>query len=587
VKGFRFTVIFMLLASSILGAHPSAQSQSAIDRARIDQLAKEAAERFAAEQALPSVAQPAIPALNTGPAINLTLDEAVRRATENNITLAVERLNPQTFDLQLASIRSVYSPTLTSQIGQNNRVNLPRDTLQGGTQVQNDTLTYNGGATQQFKWGGGSYSMTFNNNKVVTTSANSNFNPQFVSSFQAAYTQPLLRGFRIDQTRQQLQTTEIGRQNSEIQLNATTVSTLSNVRNAYWDFVFATEAVNVARQSLALATKLVEDNKTRVEVGTMAPIDVIQAESEAATRRQTLVQAEATLRTSELALKRLIVSGTEDPLWRSSLNPVDRPTLQPVALDVEGAVRNALEKRTDIKQAQNTLRSNDISLKYQRNLTLPAVDLSASYQLQGIGGNQFRRENPNRADSPIIETVYGNYFDALRLLRQGDYPNWNVQLNISYPLGQSAAEATYARAKIQLNQARAQLKALELQIATEVTNAALIVMSNAQRVEAATAARELAEKKLEAEQSKFEVGMSVNYTVVQFQRDLRDAQNSELRALLDYRKSLVDFERVQVTGSGGGLTSVSTGGGGGGAGGGATGGGGTTTTGGGRGGGGN
>jgi outer membrane protein len=553
VKVFRVVTFSTLLVSSILGAYPHAQSPSQADRARIDQIAKEAAERFAAEQTTTTPApQSPLAGLNTGPTVNLTLEDAVRRASENNIQLAVERLNPQTFDLSLASIKSVYSPTLSSRVGQNNRISLPRSTLEGGTRVENDTLTYNAGATQRFQWGGGFYTLAFNNDKVITNSANSNFNPQFVSTFQAAYTQPLMQGFRIDQTRQQVQTTEISRTNSEIQLSATTVNTLSSVRNAYWDFVFATEAVDVARRSLSLANKLVEDNKTRVEVGTMAPIDVIQAESEAATRRQTLVSAESTLRTSELSLKRLIVSGTEDPLWRSALNPVDRPTLQPVALDVEAAVRNALENRTDIKQAQNTLRSNDISLKYQRNLTLPAVDLTASYQLQGIGGTQFRRENPRATDSPIVETINGNYFDALSLLRQGDYPNWNLQLNVSYPLGQSAAEANYARAKIQLNQARAQLKALELQAATEVTNAALTVQSNAQRVEAATRARELAQKKLEAEQSKFEVGMSVNFFVVQAQRDLRDAQNTELRALADYRKSLVVFERAQESPSGGG-----------------------------------
>jgi outer membrane protein len=562
VKGFHSTItMFALGAAVFCGAPLAAQPQAQLDRERIDQLAREAAQRFALEQTpTPTPQMPAIAGLTTGPKIDLTLEEAVRHASENNLGLAVERLNPQTFDLSLASIRSVYSPTLTSTVGKNDRVNLPQNTLTGGTRVENNTLTYNGGATQQFKWGG-STNLVFNNSKLVTNSANANFNPNFTTSFTANYTQPLLRGFKIDQTRQQIRTTEISRENSEIQLDATTISTLASVRNAYWDFVFGTQAVDVARESLTLAQKLVEDNKTRVEVGTMAPIDVIQAESEAATRRQALVQAEATLRTNELTLKRLIVSGTDDPLWRASLNPVDRPTLQPITLDVEGAVRTALEKRTDIKQAQNTLKSNDVTLRYQQNLMLPAVDVTASYGLQGIGGNQFRRENPRATDSPIIETITGNYFDALNLLRRGDYPTWNVTANISYPIGRSAAEANYARAKIQLNQARTQLKALELQVAAEVTNTALTVTSNAQRVEAATAARELSQKKLEAEQSKFEVGMSTNFQVVQAQRDLRDAQNTELRALLDYRKSLVDFERVQITGTGsGGVSTVSSGG---------------------------
>jgi outer membrane protein TolC len=508
------------------------------------------------------------------PTVDLSLDEAESRGLESNLEIGVERLNPQTFDLSLASLRATYRPTVTSTFGKSNRFQLPTNTLTGGTRVQNDTMTYNGGVTQLMPWFGGSLSATFNNSKLVTTSANSNFNPQFQTVFNINYTQPLLRGLRIDGTRQQLLVTSLNRDISEVQLRATVTSTLAGIRGTYWDLVYATQAVEVARQSLSLAEKLIEDNKARVEVGTMAPIDVVQAESEAATRRQALVQAEATLRTAELSLKRLIVSGTDDPLWRARIIPVDRPTFQPAPVDLEAAVRAALEKRTDIIQAQKTLEANDVTLRYLRDQTMPALDLVAQYGMQGIGGTQAVREDPRRADSPILQTIPGNYFDALRLLGRNDYPTWNVSLNVTYPIGQSPAEANYARSRIQLDQSRAQLKALELQVATEVTNAALTIESNRQRVEAATAARELAQRRLEAEQSKFEVGMSTNFFVVQAQRDLADAQNSELRAVLDYRKALVDFQRVQETGSRSAVGSVSTGGGSAGTGSGRTGGGG-------------
>jgi outer membrane protein len=562
--------------SAALAATPAGAQEN--DEARKAELARQAAARFAAEQtAVPR--QSPVGGANQGPQVELTLEEAVKRGLEQNLDIAVERLNPQTFDLSLASIKSVYSPTVTSTFGRRDRYQLPNNTLTGGTRVQNDTLTYNAGATQSLPWWGSSYSLTFNNSRTATTSSNSNFNPNFTTAFQANYTQPLLRGFKIDNTRQQIETTIISRDISEIQLRGTTIATAASIRNAYWDLVFAGGAVDVARRALSLAEKLVEDNKVRVEVGAMAPIDIVQAESEAATRRQTVVQAEATYRTAELALKRLIVSGTEDPLWRSSIVAVDRPAFEAIPLDVEGAVRGALDKRTDIQQAKKTLQSNDVSLKYLKNQKLPAVDLSANYTLQGIGGNQAIRANPRQADSPIIGINEGNYFDALRLVGNADFPDWNVQLNVSYPIGQSSADAQYARAQVQLNQARAELKALELQVATEVTNAALTVEGNLQRVQAAAAARELAVKRLEAEQSKFEVGMTTNFFVVQAQRDVADAANVELRAQLDYRKSLVDFERVQETGARGTVTAVS-GGGGGGTGSGAarpTGGGGGTT----------
>jgi outer membrane protein len=266
------------------------------------------------------------------------------------------------------------------------------------------------------------------------------------------------------------------------------------------------------------------------------------------------------LRTAELTLKRLIVNGTDDPLWRAQITPVDRPTFRSEALDVETAVRKALAERSDMDVARKTVESNEITLKYTRNQTLPGLDLIAQYGAVGLGGQQAIRAPGGGLNAAPIGFLPGGYGDAWRTLTGNDFPNWNVALNFSYPIGQSATDATYARARIQRNQAAAQMRALELTIATEVTNAALQVESNLKRYEAATAARELAETRLSAEQSRFEVGLSTNFFVVQAQRDLATQQNSELRALLDYRRSLVDFERVQqspAAGRGSTITTVS------------------------------
>jgi outer membrane protein TolC len=176
---------------------------------------------------------------------------------------------------------------------------------------------------------------------------------------------------------------------------------------------------------------------------------------------------------------------------------------------------------------------------------MPSLDVSVNYGLAGLGGTQFVRQG--LGSSNILNTVPGGYSQALTNIGNFDAPNWAVGVNLAYPIGNSAADAGLARARLQVQQTQAQIRALELNVATEVTNTALQVESNLKRVEAASAARELAQRRLEAEQSKFEVGMSTNYFVVQAQRDLRDSQNVELRTLLDYRKSLVDFERVQET----------------------------------------
>ncbi|PYR66976.1 MAG: hypothetical protein DMF88_14380, partial [Acidobacteria bacterium] len=153
-------------------------------------------------------------------------------------------------------------------------------------------------------------------------------------------------------------------------MRGTIATTLANVRNAYWELVFAIQALDVARGSLDLASKLVADNRARVEVGALAPLDVVQAQAEEATRLQAVAQADAQQRTSVLALKRLIVSGTDDPLWTADINPVDRPTFLADALDVQGAVRKALDNRTDLQIARKTIDSNDVTLRYMRNLTL-------------------------------------------------------------------------------------------------------------------------------------------------------------------------------------------------------------------------
>ena len=432
-------------------------------------------------------------------------------------------------------------------------VNPPTNTLQGvpggALGITNTTATGNAGFTQNLRWGGGGYALTLNNNRQVTNSTTSTLNPAYNTTYSAQYTQPILRGFKIDATRQSIVVTKVNQEISETQLQASIINTLSNVRNAYWDFVYAIQAVDVARESLDLATKLVQDNQTRVEVGTMAPIDVVQAQSEQATRKQTLVQAEATRRTTELALKRLIVAGTQDPNWEPSIDPTDRPEFRPEPIDVAAAVRRALSTRTDLTIAHKNLEVNDVTVKLLRNQLLPQADVVARYGIVGRGGTQITRSGTGlgAGQSVITNTVPGGFADAFSTMFGNDYPTWNVTLNLSYPLGTSAAEANLARARIQQSQVEAQLKQIELQVATDVTNAAIQAQTTAEAVQAAQAARELAQKKLEAEQSKFEVGMSTNYFVVQAQRDLRDTQNSELRAVLNYRKALVELERLQQT----------------------------------------
>ena len=553
-----------IAALTTVGALTSSLSfaQSTADGRRLEEIARTAAQNFVSARAAEKEEQTRsnTPPLPPGTVVELTLDDSTQRALERNLDIAVERLNPQTYDFSLAALDATYKPTLTSNFNMRSQTAFARSQTAGGDVLVTDTITNNYGFSQNMRWGGGSYAVAFNNNRQAQSDAFAIRNPALNTSLTASYVQPILRNFRIDGTRTSLKVTQINQQISETTLRATITRTLVNTRNAYWDLVYAIQALDVAERSLALATRLVEDNQARVEVGTLAPLDVVVAQAEQATRRQTVTQATATRRTAELALKRLIVNGTDDPLWNATIEPIDRPTYATTPVDVADAVRKALSNRTDLETARKQLQSNDLNLRSLTDAQLPALDLTATYGLAGIGGPQFVRQG---LGGTITQVIPSGFSDALGLIKDRRAPTWNIGLSMSYPIGTSPAEANVARARLQQRQTIAQSRALELQIATEVTNAALQVEATRERLQAAQVALELAEKRLEAEQSRFDVGLSTNFFVVSAQRDLRDSQNAQLRAVLDYRRAQVDFERVQEipAGGGGGITSIQGGGG--------------------------
>ena len=479
-----------------------------------------------------------------GPTVNLTEQEVVARAREKNLTLISERITPQTWDYTMAATRANYQMNLTSSVANQSQVRVTTDVFSGGSRVLTDTQTWSAGLAQNMWRGGGNYTVNWTNNRVNSDSQSSTFNPSFTSGLQARFTQPLLRNFKIDATRAQILTNEINQQIAEINVSAQEVTIISQARNAYWELVYARQAVEAAQGSLELAQKLVADNRARVEIGTMAPIDVVQAQAEEANRRQQLVIAQATLRNNELALKRLIVSGTDDELWRATIVPTDRPVVTAQPIDLEAAVKTALSQRTDMSVTKKNLEATDISLRAQKNQTLPDLQAIGTYNLAGQGGTQLERD---RLTGDVVQSFPGGYSDALRAITNWDAPQWTLQLQFAYPIGTSANEANLARQRLLKTQTEASLKATELQVATEVTAAALAIRNSLEAMQASQVSRELSEQRLTAVQSKFEVGMSTNYEVVQAQRDLNDARNIELRALLNYQRALIDFQRVQIT----------------------------------------
>jgi outer membrane protein TolC len=486
----------------------------------------------------------------------LSIQEAVALALEQNIDLQVDRIDPQLADHSISIARSTWVPALFSNVSTRNQTNPPQDIFSGTQSTVTDArLTSQLGVQQLLPWGGASYNAFWNSGRVTTNNDFSPFNPQLNSSVAFNYTQPLLRNFKIDATRQQVLVSRKNREISDVQLNQSIAVTARNVKNAYWDLVFANANLAVQQQSLQLAQRSFRDNRARVEIGTMAPLDIVQAEAEVAQREEGVILAEAAISRAEDRLRVLISNPIDQPdIWNTKIEPSDPPAFVPVSVDVDGAVRTALANRTDLAATRKTIESNDISIRFFRNQSLPDVNALVNYSAIGLAGTQFRFGQG--FPPPVLGQSQRGFFGALGDAFASDFPTWSLQLQVNYPIGASTAEANLGRARLQNSQAQKQLQSAELQVTTQIRDFARNVMTNMKRIEATRASRALAEKRLEAEEKKFQAGMTSSFLVIQAQRDLSLARNNELQATIDYLKSVVDYETVQQAPLGGGGGSV-------------------------------
>ena len=487
----------------------------------------------------------ASPAWAQDTGVPLTLQQAEQRALDRNPAIAEARLGSQAAGFTVAESLAAYSPSFTASLAQRSQTNPATTQLSGGqNQVTIDAASYSSGLSQALPWGGGRVALDFTGSRAATSNVFSTYNPSFSSGVTASITQPLLRGFRFDTTRAAIDQAEIGSDVADVELRQEIATTVAGVRRAYWELVYASDAIDTARQSEALAERQLDDNRQRVQLGTIAPVDLVEAEAEVAARHQAVVQAEGGFRMAQVALKQLMVADASDPIWQATIVATDRPVQGSVAIDVPAAVTRAVANRSDVAIARKQRASSTTTLKVLDDLRKPAVDLVAEYSLNGIGGTQILRQ-AGSLGSEVVGTVPGGYLDVLRSIGALDYPTWTLGLNVTVPLGRKASDAAYARARVEQRQEDVRIQALELTIAAQVTRVAEQVRSAQEEVVAAGAARTLAQKRLDAEEARRAAGLSTNFLVLQAQRDLTAAQTSELRALLDYRTALVDFDLVQ------------------------------------------
>jgi len=488
-------------------------------------------DRYVVGQATP----PVEPGLNR---MDLTLDQALQIALDNNLDLRAARMSPQAVDYQLTAARAAFNPRFTSSYAYNNAQSANNSTLEGAANVSNLTQRFNGGVTQTTPWYGGTLSANFNNTRGSTNSTTSLFNPSYQSSLSVNYTQPLLAGFKIDNTRNQLRTLAVTRQVSDLTLLSTIENTKAGVRTAYWNLRQAIEQIEIQRRALDLARRLFEDNRVKVEIGTLAPIDTVQPEAQVATAEQGLLNAEIGWKTAQLALKRLLANGPDDDIYRATINPTQQAALSISSVDIDAAVATATAQRTDVLTSRKNIESAQLTPEVTRNQTKPQLDLTGGYSVSGQGGSKLFQGN----------RLPGNVGDAFGQVFGLDYPNWNFGFNFTYPLGMAQAKANYARSVLLLEQQEAQLKATELQISSDVTNAGLAIENSYKQYQAAVKNREAQERNTEAAQTRFDVGMSTNYEVVQAQNNLTAARLTELSRLISYLNAVAEFDRIQRVG---------------------------------------
>jgi len=478
----------------------------------------------------------------TGP-IELTMNRAIEMALENNLDVTIARLGYQSQGEFVGQAEGAYNPLFVANFNNLSSRTPGTSQLSGAQTLSNISSVYNVSWQQELPTGG-NYFVAFDNRRASTNNTFTSVNPRYDAAISASVTQPLLANRELNSLKQRLTVAQNGERVARHDFEAQVMNIVSEVQLAYWDWVYSIRDLDVQHRYLELAEDLLGNNQIQVQVGTMAPIDVLEARAEVAARESAVILAEEAMERNADRVRRLINDPETPDFWNIEIQPVDAPQLDELEIDLDDAVRTALARRPTLAGYRVQLDTSNFNVRYTRNQMMPRVDIVGSYTVNGLGGDRIFREG---FGGEITTEIPGDYQDALSQLFDNEYRDWSIGLNFSYPLGNSAADAAHAQAQVDYRQQRAVVENQELAIAQEVRVTARLVETNRKRIDATRAARELAQERLQAEERKFEVGMSTSFLIVQAQRDLAIAAGNELQAVTDYNKSIVAFRRVTGT----------------------------------------
>jgi len=484
-----------------------------------------------------------------GESFSLSLDQALRIALENNLDLVSARYGPdfaeQEIQLQLSNFDAGFQASA-------NRFEQDQAATQLSTVTGSESTSVNVGVQKNLRMGA-DYTVGFGMNRNDQTGPNVVAPTSYVSGFSFEFNLPILKGFGSEVTTERLVLAQSDYDISLSDLEARAENVLELVEGAYWDVIAAREALRVSRESLERARDLLGLNRKKVEVGTLAPIEITQAEAGVASEEEGVIVAEESLANAEDELRRLLAIPQDDPRWMQSIVPADRPDFTRREIDLEATIDTALAERPEIISARQTVDNRVLNERVAQRLTRHQLDLRATYDPSGasLDTPAFTDDGPDgipgTADDIIIEAGTADLNDSISSAFQREQFTWSTALVYSIPIGNRAAKATYAQARLGREQAEVDLQNEEQTIRVDVRMAVRAVDSGFKRYEAAAVNVELQRKKLDAEQKKFENGMSTTFEVRQFQNDLSEAELSQIRAGLDYAKALSSLERVKGT----------------------------------------
>ena len=504
------------------------------------------------EPAFPTVEQRPLPPLpnltrlgvTSDNTLTLSLNDAIKRALENNNDIEIARDDVRFAETQLRALQGVYDPfyTISPQYQKNIQ---PVTFITSGApsgKLSTSQFSFDPTITKSFARGGGTYALQFNNSKNTTSAINSTLNPFWSSNLSLTITQPLQRNRSIDNNRRQIRIQKKRLEQSDADFRLRTIDVITRVQNAYWDLVFALRDQQNQLENLNLSRENLRRVEAQISVGTQAPLARAEVQTELANRESTLLLAVQTVSIAENNLKQLIAKDATASEWSAQITPTDTPKFDANPVNLNDALKEARENRPELRRLRLQTDITHIDLQYFKNQMRPQIDLQSTFATTGLAGSPCLT---CQAQAPLF--LQGSYSKTLSNLFSFDTRNISVGVAIQIPLRNTTAKANFAGARIQQEQLEASTRSQDQVIEVDVRNAAQAVETSRRRVLAARDARANAEMQLEGEQRLYQVGRSTTFLLFQRENALTNARNAELRAETDYNKALADLQRATST----------------------------------------